>query len=380
MRRSKWMTGLACATLLVVAVTTTHAQEAAPVRGHKIQLAILLDTSGSMSGLIDQAKAQLWSIVNEFATTKKDGKVPDFEVALYEYGNDGLSSENGYVRRILPLTTDLDKVSEELFALRTNGGSEYCGTVIKAATEELAWSASNEDLKVVFIAGNEPFTQGSIDFRKACPEAIGKGVIVNTIFCGDRAQGIETHWRDGATLADGKYMNIDGNAKAVHIAAPQDDEIARLATRMNDTYVAYGARGRVGKANQEAQDANVSSLSRKGAVQRALSKSSAHYRNAEWDLVDALKEETVKLEDVKDAELPEEMKKMSVEERKAYVETKAKEREALQKEIGELNAARKTFVAAEMKKRANQDENTLENAIIEAVRTQAQAKKFISAE
>ena len=74
------------------------------------------------------------------------------------------------------------------------------------------------------------------------------------------------------------------------------------------------------------------------------------------------------------------MKKMSVEERKAYVETKAKEREALQKEIGELNAARKTFVAAEMKKRANQDENTLENAIIEAVRTQAQAKKFISAE
>ena len=32
-----------------------------------IEMAILLDTSGSMQGLIEQAKSQLWRIVNEMA-------------------------------------------------------------------------------------------------------------------------------------------------------------------------------------------------------------------------------------------------------------------------------------------------------------------------
>src|SRR5262245_61574481 len=73
-----------------------------------IQVAILLDTSSSMDGLIDQARKQLWRVVNELAIAKKDGRSPDLQVALYEYGNDGLSAEKGFIRRILPLTTDLD--------------------------------------------------------------------------------------------------------------------------------------------------------------------------------------------------------------------------------------------------------------------------------
>jgi hypothetical protein len=34
-------------------------------------------------------------------------------------------------------------------------------------------------------------------------------------------------WKDGADLADGKYMNIDHNAEFVHIDAPQDAEIIK---------------------------------------------------------------------------------------------------------------------------------------------------------
>ncbi len=149
-----------------------------------VQIAILLDTSGSMSGLIDQARAELWSIVNEFILSERGGRQPEIQVALYEYGNMGLSSETGWIRRIVPLTTDLDKVSEELFALKTNGGDEYCGWVIRDATQKLAWSSSPEDLKVIFIAGNEPFTQGPVDYREVCRAAIARGVIVNTIHCG----------------------------------------------------------------------------------------------------------------------------------------------------------------------------------------------------
>ena len=101
-----------------------------PIKNNSIQLALLLDTSGSMDGLIDQAKSQLWKIVNELATSKKDGQQIDLNVALYEYGKQSIPADEGYLRNIVPFTQDLDKISDELFKLKTNGGDEYCGKVI----------------------------------------------------------------------------------------------------------------------------------------------------------------------------------------------------------------------------------------------------------
>ena len=147
-----------------------------PFGKQKIQVALLMDTSSSMDGLIEQAKSQLWKIVNELATAKYNGERPMIEIALYHYGNDNLKASDQYVQQILPFTTDLDKVSEELFNLSTNGGEEYCGAVIKDATLNLNWSTSNEDLKLVYIAGNEPFNQGTVNYEKACREAISKGI------------------------------------------------------------------------------------------------------------------------------------------------------------------------------------------------------------
>ena len=109
------------------------------------------------------------------------------------------------MRLILPLTDDLDRVSEELFALKTNGGDEYCGWVIRDAVNRLDWSRSRDVYKAIFIAGNEPFTQGSVDFHGSCRAAIERGILVNTIFCGASAEGRQTGWKDGAVLADGRY-------------------------------------------------------------------------------------------------------------------------------------------------------------------------------
>ena len=142
-------------------------------------LALLLDTSNSMDGLIDQAKSQLWKVVNELAAAKcTDGTRPNIKIALYEYGNDGLSSAEGYIRLVSALTTDLDVISEKLFALTTNGGNEYCGHVIKKSLTQLEWSTSEADLKMIFIAGNEPFTQGEVPYRTACLLAKEKDVVV----------------------------------------------------------------------------------------------------------------------------------------------------------------------------------------------------------
>jgi hypothetical protein len=135
----------------VAEVTKVEAVTDAPL----VQIAVLLDTSGSMQGLIEQAKTQLWKLVNEFITAKQDGKTPVVQVALYEYGKSSLRSEDHWIRQIQPLTRDLDKVSEELFALTTNGGDEYCGAVIQRATLDLAWDANPKVYKAIFIAGNE---------------------------------------------------------------------------------------------------------------------------------------------------------------------------------------------------------------------------------
>ena len=140
-------------------------ESAAPAPGDRpvVQLAILLDNSGSMNGLIEQAKSQLWSIVNEFIAAKQNGKNPRVQVALFEYGVNDLPSKDGYIRKLSDLTEDLDKLSEQLFAIstRVSGSQEYCGWVIRDAVEQLKWDPSNKTYKAIFIAGNAPCSQGS---------------------------------------------------------------------------------------------------------------------------------------------------------------------------------------------------------------------------
>jgi len=339
-----------------------------------IQMAILLDTSGSMEGLIEQAKTQLWKIVNEMALAKQKGVSPQLEVALYEYGKSSIPASEGYMRMIVPLSEDLDLISEELFKLRTNGGSEYCGMVIQSAVKGLKWTKSHDHLKVIFIAGNEPFTQGSVDYKNSCKESITNGIIVNTIFCGNYQEGINTHWKDGADLADGKYMNIDHHKKIAHISAPQDKEIVALGKQLNQTYVAYGTTGDQKKERQEAQDLNAASVNEAVMVQRSVTKASKQYTNVGWDLVDAEKEGKVKVEELDEKDLPEEMKKMSVKERKEFIEKKWKEREEIQKKINQLKKKRDKYVTEQRKKGAA--EETLDQAIIKTIRDQAEKKKY----
>ena len=116
-------------------VTNNKAQQPVIIEdesaSYKVQIALLLDTSNSMDGLINQAKAQLWDIVNEFTYARCGNQIrPRLEIALYQYGNNDLASREGYIQQVLGFSTDLDEISETLFSLTTNGGEEYCGQVI----------------------------------------------------------------------------------------------------------------------------------------------------------------------------------------------------------------------------------------------------------
>ncbi|MBX3460069.1 MAG: VWA domain-containing protein [Planctomycetes bacterium] len=342
----------------------------------KIQLAILLDTSGSMDGLIDQARTQIWKLVNEFAFVKQGGVTPEFELALYEYGKSSIPAEEGYLRQLVGFSTDLDKVSEELFKLTTNGGSEHCGQVIKAAVEGLAWSKVESDYKAIFIAGNEPFTQGPVDYREACKLAISKGIIVNTLHCGSYDEGVQGKWLEGAQLADGSYMSIDHNTKVAHIEAPQDKEIIEMGEKINGTYIRYGKDGNEGAQRQEAQDKNADDAGQGANVNRALAKGKEQYRNSAWDAIDAIDEGRVKIEDMKKEDLPEELRKMTTEELKEHIDKKRTERKELREKLAELEKARNKYVAEKRREMAANGDTGIDEAMIKAIREQAGKRNF----
>ncbi|SKC40742.1 vWA domain-containing protein [Ohtaekwangia koreensis] len=346
-----------------------------PASQQTIMLALLLDTSNSMDGLIDQAKSQLWKIVNELAAAKcGDGTQPNIKIALYEYGNDGLPSSEGYIRQVSPLSQDLDVISEKLFSLRTNGGSEFCGHVIKTSLNQLAWSASNADLKMIFIAGNEPFTQGSVSYQLACAAAKEKGVIVNTIFCGDFNEGITTNWKDGADLTGGTFMSIEQNSKTVYITTPYDDQIAALNDKLNTTYVYYGSTGSYKKEQQVVQDNNASSYGQANKAERAVSKSSHAYKNSSWDLVDAAKDNEKVIAETKADDLPKEMRSMTVEQRKVYVKQKSEERKKIQAEILTLNKQRQQYI---IKNTSQQNKDAMLDAtMIKSIKSKGNTKNL----
>ena len=345
----------------------------------KIQIAILLDTSNSMDGLIDQTRNQLWQVINEFTAARRDGVMPTLEIALFEYGNDGLDAADGYLRRVHGFTRELDRVSQGLFALTTNGGSEYCGYAIRGALEGLQWSRAESDIRAIFIAGNEGFGQGPVDYRAAIELARQLDVAVNTIHAGSHRDGVDDGWQAGARLAGGDYLAIDANRQVVHIPAPQDARIAELNAALNRTYLPFGAGGDARAELQLEQDLKSSGISSALLAKRARTKASRYYRNSDWDLVDALtdgklgEDEIVALE----AEaLPEPMHAMSDEEKLEHVREQAYRRAAIQAEIETLSRARDRFVAAHRQQAAGAAPS-VSDALSRAVRKQAKRKHYV---
>ena len=317
-----------------------------------VQIALLLDTSSSMDGLINQARSQLWTMVDQMGkmTRVVDGKTRGvrIELALFEYGNARLAASEGYIRQVLPLTTDLDRVSEQLNSLFTNGGDEFVGQVITRAVTSLAWSKDPAAMKFVFVAGNEEFDQGPVTAAAAMKAAAGADIHVQLIYCGPE----DPTWKAAATLASSDLMTIDQNVVAQAIAAPQDDEILQLGNQLNSTYLAYGSGGAAASARQSGADADSAKLSKKVALERSQLKAKPSYRNESWDVVDAVARDGAFLDKAKDDDLPAELRGKTLAERQALVAAKAAARAELQAKLARLAAERTAFLAEQAKQAA----------------------------
>lgn len=339
-----------------------------------IQIALLLDTSSSMDGLIEQAKSQLWKIVSQLGSAEHDMGETDLQIALYEYGNSGLSMVDGYIRQVSSFTTDMDLISEKLFALSTNGGEEYCGQVIYKSMNQLDWSNYENGLRMIYIAGNEGFNQGTYPYAKACKTAKDRDIIINTIFCGNINEGINTKWKDGADLTEGNFMNINHNDKTVYIETPYDKEISTLSSELNTTYIPYGENGMEYQMNQSVQDSNAGFYSQSNTADRASFKASKKYKNDKWDLVDAYEKDKSVIK--KEKQLPKQFEGKATADIEKEVKEMKEKRSSIQNKIKDLDKKRKDFIKAEKAKTTNSKDDNLENSILKSVKEKAVKKGY----
>lgn len=346
-----------------------------------IQLSILLDVSGSMEGLIAQAQTELWGVVNEVAKAKKDGFPSSIQIGLYSYGMADRNSENGFIRKLIDFTGDVDTISKVLFSLKTSGSAEYCGQVISKAQAELTWLPVDSVYKVIFIAGNEEFTQGPINYVTACTNANENNIFINTIHCGDETTGRNQHWADAARIGKGEYFWINANRVQAFVPSPYDDIIDKYNDSLNDTYWGYGNGGSNYKSMQMSGDAVNKSANKKAYYERVKNKTKKHVyekNTAKWDLTSKVQTDTAILKELKDEQLPEQLKGKSQSEKKEIIVVNQLARDSFTKKIEYFSNLRDTFVSEERtKKPILNQELSLGEAISAAIRRQAGMKGFV---
>ena len=340
-----------------------------------VDLVICLDTSGSMTALIDSARAKLWEVVNELAKIRP---TPHLRVGLLTYGSPHVSTAaQGWVVRHTDLTDDLDTVYARMMALTTNGGQEYVGWVLSDALHTMSWSNDPDAMKVIVVAGNESADQaaGTFNFRHAAQQARSRRIIINAIYAGHRAQGVSEHWDQVALYGHGYFIAIDMDEGTIQIPTPQDKILIELNAELNATYVPYGAAGRKGQRNQVQQDASAARLGRQSCSSRAVAKASRLYNNSHWDLVDAEQQKDFDLSQVKREDLPEPMRDMTLKQQRAYVDGMKRARKVVREKVKEVNAAREEFLK-EARAKAGSGKTSFDEALKTAIRKQAKDQNF----
>jgi uncharacterized protein YegL len=345
----------------------------------EIEAVFVLDTTGSMSGLIHAAKEKIWSIASSMSQTKPAPRIKLGLVAFRDRGDD-------YVTTRTPLTTDLDAVYKELMGFQADGGGDGPESVNQAlheAVTKMKWSKNSSVYRVIFLVGDSPphmDYQNDVRYPVSCNRAVKMGIVVNTIQCGAQTQ--TTHlWNEIAHLSGGAYFQVEQSGGAVIATTPYDDELATLSAKLDDTRVYYGTekerkkatvRKEVGKKiNAEASPA----AKAQRAVFNASKAGKANFYGRQ-ELLSDVEAGKVALKNIKDKDLPENLKKMTAEEREKFVKKTAAKRKKLKKKLEKVAAKRHDYIKAQLEKDEDKSKNALGQKIYDAVRTQAAEKSI----
>jgi Mg-chelatase subunit ChlD len=377
------------AVLLAPAVARAQNDPAAQVKdvaGGKpaIELVFVIDTTGSMGGLIEGAKQKVWSIVNE---VMKSPSKPEVRMGLVAYRDHG----DAYVTQITPVTRDLDHVYNTLMAYKADGGGDSPEDVRQALADgvrKVGWSPRSPNIaQILFLVGDAPPHDdygNEPDTVASASEAVKAGILVNTIQCGNM-QGTDVAWKKICRAGEGQYFAIAQDGGVVAIATPFDAELSRLGTRVGGTYMAFGrgmGGGMMGSAFRqskvEAQQKTERTVARVAPVAAQADRAYNKVINAaaydDNDLIQGVENGRVKLDALKTDELPDELQKLSAEERKKVVADKIEERKKMRLQILELSKKRDAFIAEERKKQSAKNQTGFDEAVSAALKAQIARK------
>jgi hypothetical protein len=306
--------------------------EARDTTAYKIQIAFLLDASGSMEGLITQAQGQIWSMSETLLLARKEDKPVQTEFAVISYGNtydDPLFFSTVHSE----FSTNLDSLAEALLEIEVNGGDECCGAVIQQSLDVLNWSKSPGDLKLIFIAGNEPFDQCLTSYQLAIQNAIDKHIMVNTLFCGYPGQPESLLWIQAAEISKGQFIAIETDSIAKYSETFWDDKIIELNDRLNETIVPTRNEGDSLYRKMVHIDEMTQWLGKNVMRQRIAYKSKFSMDQINWDLVNQFRLNPAIVFETDRIAWPQNLYNMSPPQREVYLRKKYMQRSTYMESI-----------------------------------------------
>ena len=349
----------------------------APTRQSKprIEVCFVLDTTGSMGGLLEGAKQKIWSIANEMISAQP---TPELKLGLIGYRDRG----DDYVVKSFSLTDDIDAIYGHLREFQAGGGGDAPESVNEALAEaihKMPWSSDSKVLKIIFLVGDAPphmdYPNGP-KYPDLCREAAKKDLIINTIQCGEMAE-TKPIWQEIAKLSEGSYVGISQSGNVAVISTPMDKELSRLNERIGTTLIPYGdskLQAEVHAKYAVAKSAPVSAM----ADRLSYNSKTGKGVQGRGELVDALNDKTLKLEEIDQKQLPTELQKLDPDELQKRIVKTRDERADLQKQIVEVSKKREAYIQSENKRLAAEGKgDAFDQKVAETLRSQA-AKKGIS--
>ncbi|HJX89964.1 MAG TPA: vWA domain-containing protein [Pyrinomonadaceae bacterium] len=348
-----------------------------------LEMVFVLDTTGSMGGLLEGAKQRIWGIVNEVMQSQSH---PAVKIGLVAYRDRG----DRYVTQVLPLTEDLDKVYTTLMEYEASGGGDAPEDVRRAladGVQKAGWSRSTSRLaQVLFLVGDAPphnDYQDEEDTLVTAGQAVEQGILVNTIQCGN-ASDTKQVWESIAQRGQGQYFAIPQTGGVQAIATPYDEDLSKLGSKLGGTYLAYGGgvgaegdrfRADARKTAEVSETTVAESAPAEARALRSINKA-VNAKAYIGDLLQNIENGSVKLESVAEADLPEDLKKLSPTERKQEIDKRLAERKEIRNQILALSKQRNDYIAAQQKKQGGTGQNSFDVAVSTALKEQL-AKKGI---
>ncbi len=337
----------------------------APAVRPRIEVVFVLDTTGSMSGLLEGAKQKIWAIANRLASGEPR---PELRVGLVAYRDRG----DEYVTRKSDFSGDMDAVYAELLAYQAGGGGdtpEHVGQGLHDALNAMQWSAGDNVLRLVFLVGDAPphdDYQDGMTTAELAAQARAKGIVINTIQCGSMAETTPA-WQRIAAATGGQFASIAQDGGVVAVATPYDVQLQALNNELAGTVLSWGSVSQ--KMASQVKLGNRASMSASAAAEAASYSAKTATMNAE-DLLGAL-DGGKDLAEIPRAELPEDMQAMSAGERADHVANVRRKRDALNEQIRAVAAEREAYLKDA--ERAAGAGAGFDGQVLETLRKQAEA-------